>query len=445
MQLQIRRQCPPDERAAKPHPALHCRPLGYRERSRPRPRSTSTTTKRPRWCHPLPARHPHLGGAGAAVAKGQPLALVASADFATAIGAYRKAAVAAVNARRVATADKDLAAHNGISEREAAQAQTDAASADADRDAALQALVSMGVDRGTISRAMSGSSSAGLAGVIRAPISGIVVDKQITPGQLLQAGSSTAFTVANLSQVWVLAQISPNDLSSVGVHDAVRSIPATALGLSTEPSTTFRHPSIPTRARSWPASSLPIPATSSRSRCSFTSRSKRDVSAPAYWCRSRGCSATTKICHLSISRFPTAASSGGMSRSAIATVELRHNQRPRDRRQDRHERRNLPAIHAGTMTEGPIKPVEPPRTGSSFINRIVAIGLEQRILVALLTMLLIGAGIRRMESVAGRCLSRPVAANGVDQRAMARPFGRRSGTADHRSNRARDERHSKGE
>ncbi len=167
---------------------------------------------------------------GQAVAKGQPLALVSSADFATAIGAYRKAAVAAVNARRVATADKDLAAHNSISEREAAQAQTDAASADADRDAALQALVSMGVDRGTISRAMSGSSSAGLAGVIRAPISGIVVDKQITPGQLLQAGSSTAFTVANLSQVWVLAQISPNDLSSVGVHDAVEIDPGNGTG-----------------------------------------------------------------------------------------------------------------------------------------------------------------------------------------------------------------------
>jgi cobalt-zinc-cadmium resistance protein CzcA len=39
-------------------------------------------------------------------------------------------------------------------------------------------------------------------------------------------------------------------------------------------------------------------------------------------------------------------------------------------------------------------PAEPPRTGSSFINRIVALSLEQRILVALLTILLIGAGIR---------------------------------------------------
>ena len=39
-------------------------------------------------------------------------------------------------------------------------------------------------------------------------------------------------------------------------------------------------------------------------------------------------------------------------------------------------------------------PAEPPRTGSSFINGIVAVSLEQGILVALLTVLLIGAGVR---------------------------------------------------
>ena len=41
------------------------------------------------------------------------------------------------------------------------------------------------------------------------------------------------------------------------------------------------------------------------------------------------------------------------------------------------------------MTEGP---AEPPPSGSSFINRIVALSLEQRILVAFLTILLIAAG-----------------------------------------------------
>jgi cobalt-zinc-cadmium resistance protein CzcA len=42
-------------------------------------------------------------------------------------------------------------------------------------------------------------------------------------------------------------------------------------------------------------------------------------------------------------------------------------------------------------------PVQSPEAGSSIINRIVAISLEQRILVLLLTVLLIGAGVRAWE------------------------------------------------
>lgn len=167
---------------------------------------------------------------GQPVAKGQPLALVQSADYATAIGAYRKAVVVAANARKLAAVDRDLAAHNGISEREAAQAQTDAASAEADRQAALQTLISMGVDRGTVARATAGSPTAGLAGVIRAPVAGIVVEKPITPGQLLQSGTTAAFTVANLSQVWVQAQISPSDLGSVAVGDGASINPQNGTG-----------------------------------------------------------------------------------------------------------------------------------------------------------------------------------------------------------------------
>jgi cobalt-zinc-cadmium efflux system membrane fusion protein len=167
---------------------------------------------------------------GQPVSKGQPLALIQSADYATAIAAYRKAAVTAANARRLAVADRDLAAHNGISQRESTQAQTDAASAEADRQAALQTLSSLGVDRGTVARALAGSPVAGVAAVIRAPVSGVVVEKQITPGQLLQAGSTAAFTVANLSQVWVLAQIAPSDLGSVSVHDPATIDPGNGTG-----------------------------------------------------------------------------------------------------------------------------------------------------------------------------------------------------------------------
>jgi cobalt-zinc-cadmium efflux system membrane fusion protein len=156
---------------------------------------------------------------GQHVSKGQPLAAVASADLANAVAAYRKAAVASANARRVAAADRDLAAHNGISEREAAQAQTDAASAEADRVAALQALAALGA-----------SPESGLNGIIRAPVSGVIADKTVSPGQLLQAGSSTAFTVANLSQVWVLAQIPPTDLAQVARGEAAQIDPRNGTG-----------------------------------------------------------------------------------------------------------------------------------------------------------------------------------------------------------------------
>ncbi len=52
--------------------------------------------------------------------------------------------------RRLADLDKDLLQHNGVAQREAEQAETDAANAEADRDAALQALVSLNVDPQTI-------------------------------------------------------------------------------------------------------------------------------------------------------------------------------------------------------------------------------------------------------------------------------------------------------
>ena len=57
------------------------------------------------------------------------------------------------------------------------------------------------------------------AGVIRSPIAGTVVEKLITPGQLLQAGTTPCFTVADLSRVWVMAQLFGSDLASVSVGD----------------------------------------------------------------------------------------------------------------------------------------------------------------------------------------------------------------------------------
>ncbi|MGZ3377639.1 MAG: efflux RND transporter periplasmic adaptor subunit [Phenylobacterium sp.] len=158
---------------------------------------------------------------GQQVAKGQVLAMVDSPDFAAAIGAYAKALATARTARQVADADKDLAQHNGVSAREAAQAQTDAANAEADRDAALQAVVALNLDPKVIRDIQAGRQMTRVEGAIRAPIAGTLVEKLITPGQLLQAGTTPAFTVANLSKVWVMAQVPPSDLASVSPGDPV--------------------------------------------------------------------------------------------------------------------------------------------------------------------------------------------------------------------------------
>ncbi|MFI4957712.1 MAG: efflux RND transporter periplasmic adaptor subunit [Lysobacterales bacterium] len=177
---------------------------------------------------------------GDKVKKGDPLAVVESADFAAATSAYSKALVTARNARRLADADKDLVQHDGVALREQQQAQTDAINAEADRDAALQALVSLNVDPKTIKDIQVGRLVSRVEGTIRSPITGTVVEKLITPGQLLQAGTTPCFTVANLSRVWVMAQISGSELASVGVGDpaevvtgmASKSIPGTVDNIS---------------------------------------------------------------------------------------------------------------------------------------------------------------------------------------------------------------------
>ncbi len=154
------------------------------------------------------------------VKKGQPLAVVDSPDFAAAISTYRKALVTAQTNRRLADMDKDLLAHKGVAQREEDQAQTDAAGAEADSEAARQALIALGVDPKTINAARKGRAASHVGGIIRSPITGTVVEKLITPGQLLQAGTTPAFTVADLSRVWVNAQIFGADVAAISVGDA---------------------------------------------------------------------------------------------------------------------------------------------------------------------------------------------------------------------------------
>ncbi len=158
---------------------------------------------------------------GDRVRPGSPLAYVASPDFAADVAAYRKALAAAENTRRIADQDQQLWKNDAIARRDLDQAETDAAQAAADRDAALEQLRAIGVDSAGIAAIQQGRELAAPVGVVRSPIAGVVVEKLITPGQLLQASATPCFTVADLGTVWVMANVFESDLPDVAVGDPV--------------------------------------------------------------------------------------------------------------------------------------------------------------------------------------------------------------------------------
>ena len=153
---------------------------------------------------------------GANVARGAPLAYVSSPDFAAGVAEYRKAQTAWRNAKRIADRDSALFANDAIARGDLEQAQSDAAAAEADLEAAVQQMRALGVEESQIQGIREGRS-APIEAIIRAPITGTVVEKLISPGQLLAAGSNPCFTIADLSTMWVNASVFEADLQDVAV------------------------------------------------------------------------------------------------------------------------------------------------------------------------------------------------------------------------------------
>jgi membrane fusion protein, heavy metal efflux system len=153
---------------------------------------------------------------GEVVRRGEPLANVSSPDFAAAVADYRKAQTAFRNTKRIADRDSALYKNDALARGDLEQAQADVASAAADVDAAVESMRALGVDQTQIDAVREGRTSA-IAAIIRSPIDGTVVEKLISDGQLLQAGSTPCFTIADLSTMWVLANVYANDLPEVAV------------------------------------------------------------------------------------------------------------------------------------------------------------------------------------------------------------------------------------
>jgi cobalt-zinc-cadmium efflux system membrane fusion protein len=154
---------------------------------------------------------------GQQVKAGQPMLDVSSPDYSQLLDAYLKAADAYRLADKNWARAQDLYQHHAIAQRDLDQAESDRNQAQADLNAAEQGMKILGIKNpGDLAKAPSSALIPVLA-----PISGEVVERLVSPGQVVLAGQTQAFTISDLRTVWVLANVYQADLADVRTGDDV--------------------------------------------------------------------------------------------------------------------------------------------------------------------------------------------------------------------------------
>ncbi|MBK5534038.1 efflux RND transporter periplasmic adaptor subunit [Pseudomonas sp. TH08] len=148
---------------------------------------------------------------GQAVKKGQLLAVIASQQISDQRSEQAAAQRRLVLARTTYEREKKLWQDKISAEQDFLQA----------RQALEEAEIAVNNARQKIS-VLSGSvvATGGNRYELRAPFDGVVVEKHLTPGEVVDE-TSAAFTLSDLSRVWVTFGVSPKDLNKVQVGKAV--------------------------------------------------------------------------------------------------------------------------------------------------------------------------------------------------------------------------------
>jgi membrane fusion protein, heavy metal efflux system len=158
---------------------------------------------------------------GARVKAGDPLLYVSSPDVANAISTYKKARNREALAQRAIKRQQELLAVGAIAQKDLESAQADFNDAATDVQNSLQALKIFGVTSQEIDSAQKQNTSISPQLAVFAPITGMVVQKLVSPGQLIQAGATVCFTLSDVSTVWVQGHVFDRDLPSVRIGDTV--------------------------------------------------------------------------------------------------------------------------------------------------------------------------------------------------------------------------------
>jgi cobalt-zinc-cadmium efflux system membrane fusion protein len=142
------------------------------------------------------------------VKKGQLLFSVQSSDVTNAFDTYLKAVNDEQLAKKADIRAQDLFSHGAVSQAMVEEADDAEKDAQADLTAAEEQLKVLGVDKNHPSPIVN----------VYAPISGVIIGQNVTNAAaagVTLSGSATAFTIVDLSTVWILCDVYENDIPKI--------------------------------------------------------------------------------------------------------------------------------------------------------------------------------------------------------------------------------------
>jgi membrane fusion protein, heavy metal efflux system len=154
---------------------------------------------------------------GSVLGAGGPLALLDSTELGEARAEYTKALALLDLAKANVEREKRLFEQKISPQKDLIVAQADDRRAEAEVRMLHEKLRLYGLPDGEI----NGANTAPSRYIVRAPGPGVVVEKEITPGEVIEAGRKV-FTISDLSTVWILVNIFEKDLARVSKNSAVK-------------------------------------------------------------------------------------------------------------------------------------------------------------------------------------------------------------------------------
>jgi len=154
---------------------------------------------------------------GDVVEPGHRLLVLDSPDAGLARADYAKATADAERADHALRLARDLFEVRAVAQKEVRDAESEYRKATAERDRAVARLRTLGVD--------PDRTDGGTTVTVTAPRSGVVVERNVTPGQVVAYGQSDAppslIVIADLSTMWVLADVYEPDVPRVRLGEAL--------------------------------------------------------------------------------------------------------------------------------------------------------------------------------------------------------------------------------